>query len=457
MKTNNLAKSSLTYSKLWCLIFISLMLIVGVNNMACRSLSDGEKANTLTVWVSYNPQEYEVFKKIATDFQDDYLKKHGKPLQLNLQRIPYDGLMPRLKYACLANATPDICRVDNAWPLTLAYGKALVPLDTLPNFNSTIDEMAKEYVPAAIESNIVEVKKDNGNWERHLYGIPDQTNCVALFWNKELFRQSATELRAAGLDPDRAPRSWDEFVKYAQILTIKDKKQYGFGMFNSLWWSMPFFNTFGAKFVQKDSNGKYVCTLDQQPARDALQFMTDLYKKYGVEAGAWRTGSINPEQGFLNGKYAMILSGPWNLKRFSNIDFGLSLVPAGPAGTSSNVGGQNLVIFQTCKNPEGALDFLRYFSSEAIQVRWSEALGQIPVNIKAFDKVDLSQRPQLAVFMEQMKTARPSPKIPRMDVLEEKVMGPALQLAMQGDKTVEQALKDSSNEINKDFLSLLNK
>lgn len=457
MKTNNLAKSSLTYSKLWCLVFISLLLIVGANNMACRSLSDGEKANTLTVWVSYNPQEYEVFKKIATDFQDDYLKKHGKPLQLNLQRIPYDGLMPRLKYACLANATPDICRVDNAWPLTLAYGKALVPLDTLPNFNSTIDEMAKEYVPAAIESNIVEVKKDNGNWERHLYGIPDQTNCVALFWNKELFRQSATELRAAGLDPDRAPRSWDEFVKYAQILTIKDKKQYGFGMFNSLWWSMPFFNTFGAKFVQKDSNGKYVCTLDQQPARDALQFMTDLYKKYGVEAGAWRTGSINPEQGFLNGKYAMILSGPWNLKRFSNIDFGLSLVPAGPAGTSSNVGGQNLVIFQTCKNPEGALDFLRYFSSEAIQVRWSEALGQIPVNIKAFDKVDLSQRPQLAVFMEQMKTARPSPKIPRMDVLEEKVMGPALQLAMQGDKTVEQALKDSSNEINKDFLSLLNK
>ncbi|KAF0248870.1 MAG: carbohydrate ABC transporter substrate-binding protein CUT1 family, partial [bacterium] len=167
--------------------------------------------------------------------------------------------------------------------------------------------------------------------------------------------------------------------------------------------------------------------------------------------------SINPEQGFLNGKYAMILSGPWNLKRFSNIDFGVSLVPAGPAGTSSNVGGQNLVIFRTCKNPEAALDFLRYFSSEEIQVRWSELLGQIPVNIRAFDKIDTSQRPQLAVFMQQLKTARPSPKIPRMDVVEEKIMGPALQLAMQGDKSVEQALKDSAKEINKDFLSLINK
>lgn len=444
--------------KFYSLALVLVLLIVIFNNTACHSvLSSGEQPNELTIWITYNPQEYDVFKQIAQDFQTEYNKKHGKSLYLNLQRIPYDGLMPRLKYACLANATPDICRIDNAWPLTLAYGKSIIPLDTLPSFNTTIDELAQEYVPAAIASNIVETKADNGTWEKHLYGIPDQTNCVALFWNKELFRQSATELRAAGLDPDRAPRDWEEFVKYAQILTIKDKKQYGFGMFNSLWWSMPFFNTFGTEFVRKDANGKYICTLDEQPAQQALQFMTNLYLKYGVEAGAWRTGSINPEQGFLNGKYAMILSGPWNLKRFSNIDFGVSLVPAGPAGTSSNVGGQNLVVFRTCKNPAAALEFLRYFSSEPVQIRWSESLGQIPVNIKAFDKINLSERPQLAVFMEQLKTAKATPKIPRMDVLEEKVVGPALQLAMQGDKSVEQALKDSTKEINKDFLSLLNK
>ncbi|MBI4853805.1 MAG: extracellular solute-binding protein [Acidobacteria bacterium] len=450
-------KKSFSLSKRhFCLFLVSLLLTVAFSNLACQTASI-TKSNTLTLWITYNPQEYEIFKRIAEDFQKDYLNKTGKEVNLNLQRIPYDGLMPRLKYACLANATPDICRIDNAWPLTLAYGKSLVALDNLPNFKSTIDEMAKEYVPAAIESNIVEIKTDKGIWERHLYGIPDQTNCVALFWNKELFRQSAKELRDRGLDPERAPKDWEEFIKYAQILTIKDKKQYGFGMFNSLWWSMPFFNTFGAQFVKKDANGKYVCTIDEPAAQQALQFMTDLYKKHGVEAGAWRTGSINPEQGFLNGKYAMILSGPWNLKRFSNIDFGVSLVPEGPAGTSSNVGGQNLVIFKTCKDPEAALEFLRYFSSEEVQIRWSESLGQIPVNIRAFDKIDLSQRPQLATFMQQLKTARPSPKIPRMDVVEEKVVGPALQLAMQGDKSVEQALKDSAIEINRDFLPLLNK
>jgi multiple sugar transport system substrate-binding protein len=409
----------------------------------------------LTVWETYNSDEHRLFKEIAADFEREYLQKYGKKLRLNLQQIPFDGLMPLIKSACLAKATPDICRVDNAWVLSLAYGKALVPLDKLGNFNSTLDGVQQEYVPAAIDSNIIDTRNNENQWERHLYGIPDQTNCVALFWNKDLFRQSEKELLAAGLSPERAPKTWEEFVEYAKILTVPERKQFGFGMFNSLWWSLPFFNTFGAEFVRRGADGKLVAVLDEPAGQQAVKFMADLYQS-GIEAGAWRTGSINPEQGFLNGKYAMILSGPWNLKQFASVNFGVSLIPAGPAGTSSNVGGQNMVVFRTSKNPEAALEYLRYFASEEVQVKWCEALGQIPVNLKAFEKINTANRPHLAIFMEQMKTARPRPKIPRMDVLEEKVFNPALQLAMQGDKSVSSALKDAVDQINKEFLPLLN-
>ncbi|MEW6733022.1 MAG: extracellular solute-binding protein [Acidobacteriota bacterium] len=424
---------------------------------ACRSNSNASSTDIeLTVWESYNAQEHELFLKIASDFERYYQEKNaGKRVKLKLQRVPFDGLMSLIKSACLAQATPDICRVDNAWALTLAHGKTLVELDQLNNFNTTLTEAEKEYVPAAIDSNVIEVRDPDGQWRRHLYGIPDQTNCVALFWNKDLFKQSEKELRENGLDPDRAPLDWQEFVKYAGILTKPEKKQFGFGMFNSLWWSLPFFNTYGAEFVRRDADGKLICTLDEPPAQQALQFMTDLYQNH-IEAGAWRTGSINPEQGFLNGKYAMILSGPWNLKPFASVNFGVSLIPAGPAGTSSNVGGQNMVVFRTCKYPEIALEFLRYFASEQVQVRWCETLGQIPVNLRAFEKINTTNRPYLAVFMEQMRTARPRPKIPRMDVLEDKVMNPALQLAMQGDKSVAASLKDAVEQINKEFLPLLN-
>jgi multiple sugar transport system substrate-binding protein len=434
---------------------IILALVVIILSSCGTVVKSSEDFIELTIWQTYNSEENRFFKEIAADFEREYQQKHGKRLKLNVQQIPFDGLMPLIKSACLAKATPDICRVDNAWVLSLAYGKALVPLDQLSNFNSTLEEAQQEYVQAAIDSNIIETRNERREWERHLYGIPDQTNCVALFWNKDLFRQSEKELREAGLDPDRAPKTWEEFVKYARVLSIPEKKQYGFGMFNSLWWSLPFFNTYGAEFVRRAPDGRMVATLDEEAGQQAVQFMTDLYKN-GLEAGAWRTGSINPEQGFLNGKYAMILSGPWNLKQFVSVNFGVSLIPAGPAGTSSNVGGQNLVVFRTSKNPEAALEFLRYFASEQIQVKWCEALGQIPVNLKAFEKINTHNRPHLAVFMEQMKSARPRPKIPRMDVLEEKVFNPALQLAMQGDKSVQSALKDAVDQINREFLPLLN-
>ena len=76
-----------------------------------------------------------------------------------------------------------------------------------------------------------------------------------------------------------------------------------------------------------------------------------------------------PEQGFINGKYAMILTGPWNLKRFEGIDFDVSLVPADPAGTSSNVGGSNMVVFRSSEHADVALDFLRWFTSRDTQLR----------------------------------------------------------------------------------------
>ncbi|MCS6886551.1 MAG: extracellular solute-binding protein [Acidobacteriota bacterium] len=407
----------------------------------------------LTVWETFNPEEHRIFKQIAAEFEQQYFQKYGKQVKLKLERVPFDGLMPRIKYACLAGAAPDICRVDNAWVLTLAYGRAITALDTLPNFNSTIEEVEKEYVAAAIDSNIIELVDENGQMKRHLYGLPDQTNCVALFWNKDLFKQSEEELRSAGLDPERAPATWEEFERYARVLTIPEKKQYGFAMFNSLWWSLPFFNTFGAEFVRTSADGHVYGALDEEAGQKALEFMTRLYQS-GVEAGAWRTGSINPDQGFLNGKYAMILSGPWNLKRFSMVNFGVSLIPAGPAGTSSNVGGQNMVVFRSSKHPEIALEFLRYFSSEEVQVKWCETLGQIPVNLKAFEKVSTAN-PHLKVFMEQMKTAKPRPKIPRMDVLEEKVINPAIQLAMQGDLSADEALRRAVDELNKNYLPLI--
>ena len=421
-----------------------------------RALIDPSGIQTVTIWETYNAQEHEVFDALSRDYEREVTTRTGKAVRLKVERVPYEGLLPKLKYAAITDTAPDICRVDNAWVLTLAYGKAVVPLDTLPTFGTTLDEEAAKYVPAAIATNIIEVPEANGAWNRHLFGLPDQTNCVALFWNKALFAASAEALRREGLDPERAPATWEEFVRYAKVLTVPGKKQFGFGMFATLWWVMPFLNSFGAQFTRTDANGKVACGFADPQALEALKFIVSLYREHGVEAGAWQTGSINPEQGFLNGKYAMILTGPWNLKRFEGIDFGVSLVPAGPAGTSSNVGGSNMVVFKSSANADVALDFLRWFTSHDVQMRWARELGQIPVNREAFEESARTAGPPLGVFLEQLRTARPLQQVPKMDQIEDRVINPALELALKGASTPEEIMREASRRIDEDYLSIIN-
>ena len=417
----------------------------------------GRGADEITVWETYNAEEHAVFEALAREYEAQSAARTGRRVTVRLERVPYEGLLPKLKYAAITHTTPDVCRVDNAWVLTLAYGKAVVPLDTLPSFGTTIDEEASRYVPAALATNLVETPDEAGTWSRHLYGLPDQTNCVALFWNRQLFRDSAAELRAAGLDPERAPRTWEEFVRYGKVLTVPEKRQFGFGMFATLWWAMPFFNTFGAEFARRDATGRLVCTLSEPAARDAFAFMVSLYRDHGIEAGAWQTGSINPEQGFANGKYAMILMGPWNLKRFEGIDFGVALVPAGPAGTSSNVGGSNMVVFRSSERADLALDFLRWFTSKETQARWARELGQIPVNREAFEEAAAaSAGTPLGVFLEQLRTARPLAQVPKMDLIEDRVVNPALELGLKGQSTPGELLTNASRTIDDAYLSIAN-
>jgi ABC-type glycerol-3-phosphate transport system substrate-binding protein len=437
-----------------------LLCAISAIGVGCGRAGDGgdDGVERITVWETYNAEEHAVFERLASDFERERAAATGKRVDVRLERVPYEGLLPKLKYAAITHTTPDVCRVDNAWVLTLAYGKAIVPLDTLPSFGMTIDEAAEQYVEAALATNVVEAPDEAGSWQRHLYGLPDQTNCVALFYNRALFREAAPRLREAGLDPDRAPKTWDEFVRYAKVLTIPEKRQFGFGMFATLWWMMPFLNTYGAEFARRTPDGKLACGFSDPAAVEAFRFVVSLYRDHRIEAGAWQTGAINPEQGFINGKYAMILTGPWNLKRFSGIDFGVATIPAGPKGTSSNVGGSNMVVFRSSAHADLALEFLRWFTSRETQLRWSRELGQIPVNREAFEEVARAAGgTHLGVFLEQLRTARPLSQVPKMDQIEDRVVNPAIELMLKTQSATPDAiLADACRQVDSDYLSIIN-
>jgi ABC-type glycerol-3-phosphate transport system substrate-binding protein len=383
----------------------------------------GQKSEpaTLTVWQTYNDEESPVFREIVAKFEEAH-----PGVTVNVERVPFNGAEPKIQTALTTHTEPDIARVDVSFLAKLAGKNAL--LDIGP------------YVPAEFRAEIMPVALQSCIYGGKLWGIPDQTNGLCLFYNKTLFRE-------AGLDPERPPATWDEVVEYGKRLTDERHGVFGIGLSNSLWWSLPFFYGYGATFLSED--GKH-CLLNSPEAVDGFQLKVDLYRRDRIEGGAWRSGGIVHDQGFQSGKYAMILNGPWaveSLKK-TGIDFGVGLIPAGPAGTHTNVGGNDLVVFASAKSPKLAAEFLMFVASEEMQRMWAVRLGQIPVNLKAADAITADEHPYLAVFVEQMKTAVARPQTPYYPEIEN-LMNPEMQAALDGTKTVKAALDAAVAEIDK--------
>jgi ABC-type glycerol-3-phosphate transport system substrate-binding protein len=418
------------------IILSALLFALGCVSWGCGGGDTGYDPLTnkkvILIWESYNPEEHNVFVEITKRFEEE-----NPGVAVRVARLPWMGQEAKYRTSLIAGRPPDIGRIDTTFLPELVSNDVLAELSAYLG-GRTLEDFAAQYVPAAFDSNVLVV-----NGQKKLFGIPDQTNGVCLFINKALFR-------AAGLDPNVPPKTWDEFLKYAVRLTNFEKNQFGCGLDNSLWWTFPFLNSYGARFLSEDGRK---CLLDDTAAVEAMQFKVDLYKKHGVEGGAWTQGGQNPEIGFLNGRYAMIFMGPWNVARFKSakLDFGVALVPAGPAGSSTNVGGTNMVVFKKSRNPELAFKFLEYLTSPVVQAFWANKLGQIPVNLKAFPNVDTSKNPELAVFMEQMKTAVARPKVLHYGRLEE-IVNPMMEAMLHGDKGIKEGFSEAARRIENEVL-----
>lgn len=393
----------------------------------------------LTFWHTYSDLEEKVLRDIIKDWEAQNPKFAIRPV-----RIPFDGHKPKLRTALTVGQGPDMARVDWSFVCELAYKNAVVDLDTLG-----FDKIRSQYLKAPLETTFV-----NG----HYYGIPDQTTCVAMFYNRSLFKEAGLIPKAeedgqpfdVAAEADRVvPKTWEEFIEVGKKLTDVSKGQYAFAMLNTLWWNLPFLNSYGARIISED--GK-TCVLDNEAAIQAVKMMASLTSEHKIEAGAWRPGAISPEQGFVNGKYAMIFMGPWNLAKFKNakMDFGVALIPGGTAGSSTNVGGTDVVVFKSSKYQQECYNFLTFFTNAQNQKRWCMELNQLPINLGAYDLVKFDD-PYLGMFMEQMKHAGSNPIVKDFGLLED-LVNPEIEAVMSGQKTAEDALKSAARKVQERLL-----
>jgi multiple sugar transport system substrate-binding protein len=252
--------------------------------------------------------------------------------------------------------------------------------------------------------------------------------------------------KAAGLDPNTPPETWDQLVDYARKLTDPSKNVYGLafsakaneeGTFQFLPWAQM-------------AGGGYE-KINTPGAVKALEIWKTIIDEKLASPDTLTRGQWDSTGTFNSGNAAMVISGPWELDRMleeAKFDWGVGLLPVPEKGAqrSSAMGDFNWAIFANSQHPDEAFKVLEYFVSQ--DDKMFEKYGQLParsdITIPATGKKLKDEA--LKVFLEQLKYAQPRGPHPAWPKIS-KAIQDAIQAALTGQMSAKDALDQAAEQI----------
>jgi multiple sugar transport system substrate-binding protein len=216
-----------------------------------------------------------------------------------------------------------------------------------------------------IRENIAPAAWKPMEYDGKIYGFAAQPGVSSLFWNKRLVRE-------AGLDPDKAPETWEAFAANLRAVTEAGKgKFYGGGVYAG-----PNFGgylRFGTLLVINgggfaDDQGYPVFNSDANV--ETVTFLRELngYHPPGL--------MVNTNEGtyfdaFKKEQIAYLIDGPWRAAESAalGIEYGMATIPLSPDGQPGNItiGAAFHAVPKDAKNKEAAFEYIRAMYSEEIQ------------------------------------------------------------------------------------------
>jgi multiple sugar transport system substrate-binding protein len=129
-------------------------------------------------------------------------------------------------------------------------------------------------------------------------------------------------------------------------------------------------------------------------------------------------GFAAPEHPFVQGRLAMQITGNWQIAQQElyapDMDYGITFIPVPNAGDPSSTwaGGWSVVMPQGAKNPEGAIDLMRYMAGEAGQRIYTENERSLPTWQPLLQDTSLFSERHLFFAQELLPIAKNRPPLP---------------------------------------------
>lgn len=274
-----------------------------------------------------------------------------------------------------AGNQPDIITGSFGYmPTKYASLDALIPLEDLPGAQELFVQLDEKTV-----------NKDLG----HNYYVPLGVDVTAMIYNKDLFKE-------AGLDPEKPPQTWDEFLAAAEKIDALPARADGSDVKGTVFWNDAlawggwYWNMLQPIYLNGNQNK---CALLNRLGTDIVfnkpECKMDAFFEFTTKAQKFAPPTM--EKNFFSRTIGMWLQYGYswepNLKTAAEKpmelgkDVGIAPVPVPNAGDTSftTLGGRPLMIMKTTPERQTlAWEFVKFMMEQENNLQFIKELGYLP-------------------------------------------------------------------------------
>jgi multiple sugar transport system substrate-binding protein len=393
------------------------------------SSGSGSKAEVV-VWHGYVDAEGKALADAAKKFNASHpnitvkLENYGNA----------DNALQKVLTAIRSGSYPDVSYLYGSWAANIAGSPKTVDLKPLIDEDPSINW--DDFWPA--ERGAVQVGDK-------IIGVPALVDNLALVYNKQLFAQ-------AGIPEPTADWTWDDFRAAAKTLTDSSKKQFGWAYvadasedtvwrFDALLWQA------GGDILTPDNTQAAFNSDAGVRAATLLQQMATVDHSVYLDSGNGNYANL-----FNSGKIAMLFTGPWDLSGFTDVDYGVQVLP-GDQNHQTISGPDQWVVFDNGDDRrKAAWEWLKWFTAPEQAMQFSLATGDLPIRASQVDQPTypdyVSKYPGVDTFVKNEANAlKARPVIATYNEISQ-AMGQALQAVLLGKAEPKDALDQAAEQAN---------
>jgi ABC-type glycerol-3-phosphate transport system substrate-binding protein len=386
----------------------------------------------LEFWHTMSGHNGEVLEEMVAKFNEEHPDIHVK----SVFQGKYAVIAQKFWAAIQAGSVPppDVAQIGGA-PMFGATG-ALAPITDFTDGPEGIDRA--EIYDAFWTYNTAGGK---------LWTMPFNNSMPVLYYNKDLFR-------AAGLDPEKPPETWDELVEAAQALTRDTDgdgqiDQWGFNTTSSThWYLSAMILQNGGRIINDDETR---VLYDGPEAVEALAFWGELVNVHKVMPPAQHAAAKGD---FLAGKLGMLMQSSAGLPSAleeAPFEVGVGMLPAKKARVTP-IGGASLVIVKGEEaKMNAAWEFTRWLTSPENSNYWAMNSGYVPTYKGALETTEMQQflqeNPLYKTVIEQLEYAYGIPVFSELGTSDTELRK-AVEKVELGAATPEEALEAAAEAVN---------